>query len=329
MFLKIISAGIILLAVWLGLLLYPKNLPAETGTTQKNKDSSDIKADQNKLPLIDDFLQESVFLYANQPPNFPLKNFNFTEPEIKAGEAIVFDINSKKILLQKNVFQKRPIASLTKLMTALIVLKNTDPKKETIVSQKAIETSGRMGNLILNEKITIETLLYALLMESSNDAAVALAEAVSPSGEAGSPNFIELMNKKADELGMTDTYYADASGLDPENVSTAKDLVVLTVEIIKQPLIVKILQTPSIDMTSVDGRHNHHFVNTNRLLQKISGIIGGKTGYLEEAGECLLLIGERPKGSGDIVYIILGAEVGRKFFEMEKLISWTEQSYVW
>lgn len=314
MLLKIITAATILLIIWLGLLFYPNNQPA--GIEQNTASLG------QKLPLATEIPEGSIFLTASQGPNFPLRNFNISEPVIEAEAAIAFDINSKKILYQKNALKKRPIASLTKLITALIVLENIEPETETIVSKKAVETYGRMGNLIVNEKITIKTLLYALLMQSSNDAAVALAETVSP-------NFIELMNKRANELGMDNTYFADPSGLDPRNISVAQDLIKLTKEIIKYPLIIEILQTPSVDLTSVDGWHNHHLVNTNRLLQKISGIIGGKTGYLEEAGECLLLIAEKPRGGGDIIYIILGAKIGQKFFEMERLISWTKNAYVW
>lgn len=328
MALKIITAALILLIIWLGLFLYPNHPPAggEQNLTQKtilakiNNPDSGIRG--GALPAVNEISQGSVFLTASQAPNFPLRNFNIAEPEINTEAAIAFDINSKKILYQKNASQRRPIASLTKLMTALVVLENIEPESETTVSKNAVEAYGKMGNLVVNERITIKALLYALLMESSNDAAVALAEAIDP-------NFVALMNKRASSLGMQDSYFADPSGLNPKNISTAQDLVQLTQEIIKYPLIIEILQTPSVDLVSADGQYNHHLVNTNRLLQKISGIIGGKTGYLEEAGECLFLVAERPKGSGDIIYIILGAAVGQKFFEMEKLITWTNRAYVW
>ena len=134
-----------------------------------------VNFDEYKLPI-----SENIFLASQLIPSYPIRNWNAPNPEITAKIAFVVETTRQRILWQKDgLHEARPIASLTKLMTALVVMENAKPDETFIVSKKAVQTPGELGGLVVGEKLTTENLLYALLVESSNDAAVALAEGVS------------------------------------------------------------------------------------------------------------------------------------------------------
>jgi D-alanyl-D-alanine carboxypeptidase len=250
------------------------------------------------------------------------KDIPATNLEVKAG----ISINEKgKILYAKNINQQFPIASITKLMTALVVLDQLNPDSAAEVSQNAIDTYGETGNLLPGEKLTVRDLLYIMLVDSSNDAAIALAENVEKNGR----NFVELMNKKAKNLHLENSSFADPSGLDPKNISTSYDLAVLMNNDLMNPLIEKIISTREIDIPSADGKTIHHLINTNELFGKISGMEAGKTGYTEEAGECLIVVIKNKTDGRYFISNILGAGIGMRFIEMEKLIKWTKQASGW
>ncbi len=161
-------------------------------------------------------------------------------------------------------------------------------------------------------------LLYPLLIESNNDAAIILA------GIIGEEAFVDLMNLEAKNLGLNNTYFANPTGLDPDfiadpiNYSTVRDLAkfarYLTTE---KPLIWDISTIPEFGNAT----------NTNELLGKISGIIGGKTGETPRAGECFLLVVGAPKNKGYVINVILNSK--NHFEEMEKLIGWVKYAYKW
>ncbi len=267
------------------------------------------------LSSSDDFnprLANIVFSIAN--PNFlPIRNWSINQPEIEAKATLIFGVEKNKILYQKNIEQVLPIASLTKLMTGLIVLEEMDLDKVITISQEAVKAYGDNGGLVIDEKISVKNLLYVLLMESSNDAAVALAEVFKE------VPLVDLMNKKAEELGLANTHFTDPTGYNPTNLSTALDLAELVKYSLKEPLIWQILKTPNIDLS------NHHLTNTNQLLGHWSGIIGGKTGYTDEAQGCMILVIEQIYEN--LVVIVLGAE--ERFLATEKLINWAKEAYIW
>ena len=242
--------------------------------------------------------------------------------QIKAG--ISADENSH-IYYEKNINQKLPIASITKLITALVVLDNLNQKDIATISKNAVDTYGEMGDLVVNEKISVKNLLYIMLIDSSNDAAIALAEAINQTGK----NIVELMNAKAKILGLANSSFSDSAGLNPDNFSTAADLFKLTNIALKNPLIREVIGTEETDVFSADNKIKHHLKNTNKLLSKIDGIIGGKTGYTEEAGECLILAVNHLPSKTYFITVILGAEIGTRFQESEKLINWTKKIYRW
>jgi D-alanyl-D-alanine carboxypeptidase len=266
----------------------------------------------------------SAWWFAN--PNFlPIRDWGISEPAIEAKAALVFELDKDKILYQKNIDQVLPIASLTKLMTALIVLENMNLEEVVTISKQAIAAYGDQGDLVIGEEISIKNLLYALLVESSNDAAVALAEHYD-SVRLNQLSFVDLMNEKAKALGLKNTHFVDPSGYEPANVSTVKEIVHLVEYSLNQPLLWQILKTPVIDLSSVDGRIHHHWINTDELLNRLPNIIGGKTGYTEEAQGCLVLVVE-PFPSGRLITVVLGAE--ERFLETERLIEWVERAYKW
>lgn len=257
-------------------------------------------------------------------PNFlPIRNWDISEPETETKAALIFDKEKNKILYQKNIDHVLPIASLTKLMTALIVLENIDINEIVFVSENAIAGYGDYGDLEVKEKISVGNLLHALLMESSNDAAIALAEAFE---EKEDKNFVGLMNQKARELGLKNTFYTDPSGYEPTNVSTVEEIVKLIEYSFNQPFIWQILKTPSINLFSADMQINHYWVNTDKMLNRLPGVIGGKTGYTEEAEGCLFLVVEQAD-SRYLISVVLGAQ--ERFLETERLINWVKKAYIW
>jgi len=338
--LKFLAALVILLNPVAGFFAN-NNLPKNTSTAEAPllSDNQDYK-----LPLSSDLVGD-IFITSQRLPIWPVRNWRVGEPKLSAKIALVYDTDGREILYQKNGLNERhPIASITKLMTALVTMENVKPETVFKVSKKAVETPGEMGNLVVGEEMTVENLLYALLVESSNDAAVALAEnVVASSALAGQSNpvdkniesqksdsrqkFVELMNKKVTDLKLANTHFVDPSGLDPQNYSTAWDLTKIIQEVLKYPLLAKIMRTQSIDVLSVDGRFHHHLTATNKLLGKIPEIIGGKTGYTEEAGNCMVVAFKSPKGRGYIVAVVMESQ--DRLGEIEALLKWTEKAYLW
>ncbi len=259
----------------------------------------------------------------------PLRNNEIPDLDIQAKSAIsvFFDSEGKgRILFEKASAQQLPIASLTKLMTAKVVLENYDLSKEITVSKEAVEQEEDLGKLEAGKTFSVEYLLYPLLMESSNDAAFSLANDYDGMTEE---NFVGLMNSIAQRLGLQNTRFFNSTGLDPKdekseeiNYSSALDLVFLTQSLSEEPLVWQILSTPKYDL------YGPELININKLLSNIPSIVGGKTGYTEKALSCFLLVSEAPKGKGRLVNVILGTANDR-FSEMEKLTNWVQEAYNW
>jgi len=260
----------------------------------------------------------------------PFRNREVNDLLIQAKSAVSVLLDDKgreKFLFAKETDQQLPIASLTKLMTALVVTEYYNLENEVRVSKEAIGQEGDFGKLEAGQIFPVEYLLYPLLMESSNDAAFSLADDYEGMDER---KFVELMKWEAEKLGMHNTFFDNPTGLDPEesgtrmNYSTASDLTKLIKEILKKPLILEILQTQRYSL------YGPELINSNELLGGITGIIGGKTGYTGEAGGCMILVTEAPQNQGYLVNVILGANgTQNRFREMEKLVDWVEIAYKW
>jgi len=264
---------------------------------------------------------------AVNPQFFPMRNWLVDEPEISAQSGIIINFKTENeknnILYQKNSNQVLPIASLSKIMTAIVVLENYDFEEVIKVSDKSVTTTGDTGGLIRDEDLRVKDLLYIMLMESSNDAAMALA---GDNPRLSYNEFINLMNSKAKELGLKNTAFIDPMGLDPRNKSTATEIAELTKYALKFPLILEIFKTQNTTVSSIDNKFIHNLTSTNKLLGRIPQIIGGKTGFTEEAGGCMLMVSSL-SNANYLITVILGSN--EREIDMEKLVIWAQQAYIW
>jgi len=200
---------------------------------------------------------------------------------VTAKSAVLMDADSMKIIYEKNCRQKLPVASTTKIMTAILVLEMLDTSQTITVSDSAVGVDGSSMYLLKGETLSVHDLLYGLMLPSGNDAATALAIAVSGSVS----RFAEVMNRKAKQLSMNDTHFANPSGLPDENhYSTAYDMALLTSYAVKNHDFTEITSTVSIKVTN----GSRFLYNRNKLLLSYDGMIGVKTGYTPEAGHCLV-----------------------------------------
>lgn len=200
-------------------------------------------------------------------------------PDLSAAAALLADETTGQVLLEKNAHERRAVASTTKIMTALVTLERARLDEEVVVSPAAAYTGGNVVGLVPGERLTVWSLLHGLLLNSGNDAATALAEHVAGSVAA----FAELMNAKAQALGMADTHFVNPHGLDAEgHYSTAYDLWLLTREAMRNPTFREIVAKA----TWTEGTRT--YVNLNPLLLRYPGADGVKTGTSDWAGECLV-----------------------------------------
>lgn len=205
-------------------------------------------------------------------------------PQIEAGAAIVIDADSGRILYEKDAYSKRPIASTTKIMTAIVALENGNLDDRVKVSKRAASIWGSTIKLREGEELTLRELMYGMMLKSGNDAALAIAEHIGGTVE----NFVKMMNDKAKELGLRNTCFKTPHGLDVEgHYSTAYELALLTKYALKNPEFSKIVSTKSISIT------NRELYTTNEMLSLYPGADGVKTGYTGKAGRCLVTSAQR------------------------------------
>ena len=211
-------------------------------------------------------------------------------PETNAEAAVLLDAKSGAVLYAKNADARLPMASTTKIMTAKIILDTLPLDKTVNVPREATLVEGSSIYLKENEEITVETLLYGLLLESGNDAATALAIACSDSVE----NFAALMNDTGKQMGLQNTSFANPHGLTAENhFTTAYELAYITMCALHNPKFREIVSTEKHIAPSENGEYTRYFFNHNKLLRTYNGATGVKTGYTEAAGRCLVSSAER------------------------------------
>lgn len=214
---------------------------------------------------------------------------SITPADLSAKSAVLTDCDGRP-LLEKNATEKMGPASTTKLMTALVVLDMCSPSDEVHVPAEAVGIEGSSVYLQAGEILTIEQLLYALLLASANDAATALAIFCAGSVEA----FCEKMNEKAAALGLLDTHFCNPHGLaDEKHYTTARDLAVIAAEVLRNPLLRMIVSTykKTIPLNGDEG--TRVLVNHNKLLRLYDGAIGCKTGFTKKTGRTLVSAAER------------------------------------
>lgn len=223
--------------------------------------------------------------------------------------AVLMDMNTKRVLYEKDSHKKQPIASMTKIMTMLIAMEYLDegritPEDSVIISQRASAMGGTRLFLEANEVRTVDDLLYGIAIESGNDAAVALAEFIGGSYEG----FIELMNEKARQLGMDDSYFGTPCGLeDKDNYSCAYDTALMSAELLKHERIYNYISVWTKEVTV--GRNNdvkRVLANTNKLLTQTDYVDGIKTGYTSQSGYCLSATAK--KGDMRLIAVVMNAQ---------------------
>lgn len=207
-----------------------------------------------------------------------------TGPEIIGTSGVLVDITSGKILFEKNAYEQKPIASLVKIMTAVVALEHKDINDEILISSEAAEVGENSMGISQGELYTLEELLYGLLLNSGNDAAYAVAEGVA--GDVDT--FVEWMNIKAKELNLNDSFFGGPSGLYGGTYSTAIDLVKLSRYAMQNETFREIVKTYEMEYP-YSGKHKYIYLwNQTNLLTTYPGVEGIKTGYTEEAGLCLV-----------------------------------------
>lgn len=252
--------------------------------------------------------------------DYPVNTVKTPHPALTAQGAIVIDAGSKTILYQKNPDLKLLPASITKIMTALIALENYSLNDVVVI--EPINTEPLKMDLKTGEKITVENLLFGLLVGSANDAALALARHF-PTGEAG---FITAMNLKAQQLNLHNTQFTNPVGFDNVgHYTTVHDLSLLTAEAMQSVFFKRLVSTISITVTDVDHTVSHELTNLNLLLGQISGLSGVKTGLTQLAGECLVAFVQRQ--NHQIITVVLGSN--DRFGETRQLIDWVFANFSW
>ncbi|MFH0820398.1 MAG: D-alanyl-D-alanine carboxypeptidase family protein [Candidatus Peregrinibacteria bacterium] len=253
----------------------------------------------------------------------PVKQTEAVAPALQAKAALVMDADSGIVLFEKNSRTSLPIASLTKIMTAVVILESHDLDEVVTVTNNHADVPGVQIGFFKNEKLTVQSLLTALLVRSGGDAALILADYHSGS----EPAFVEAMNQKARMLNLRQTQFKNSVGLDAEgHYSTAYDLAMLTKHAMRDPAFRAIVRQPEAEISSVDGQFHHVFKNTNQLLGSYLNVIGVKTGTTDAAGESIINWAVGPQGQ-QLIAMVLGSP--NRFQENKSLMDWSFRNYFW
>ena len=237
----------------------------------------------------------------------------FAAYEQAGSSEILIEKNSLRVLSAKNEHVKRGIASTTKILTAITVIENCPLDKEIEVPATAEGVEGSSIYLKAGEKLTVEELLYGLMLRSGNDAAIALSIAAGGSVE----NFVSMMNKTARSCGATESNFTNPHGLDDENhYSTAYDLALITAHALKNPVFQKIVDTKNIDISNDNFDYPRTLVNKNKLLFRGEEFDGVKTGYTKKCGRCL--VASRTENGMQLIAVVLN--LGPMFERCEELL---------
>jgi D-alanyl-D-alanine carboxypeptidase len=239
-------------------------------------------------------------------------------PPVDADAVLVADGRTGEVLYALNEDERMPMASITKLMTALVTLERARPRDVVTVSPQAVGRGGSTVFLVPGEELRVRDLLAAALVQSANDAAFALAAHV---GDGSVKRFVGLMNAEAAELGLDDTRYTRPDGLDtPRHYSTAEDTLRLARVAMRQPLVRKLARTRTMRVG------NRTFRNWNDLLWTFDGLIGVKTGHTDDAGWTEVAAARR--GGTSLYAVVLGSPTrARRNADLTKLLEWGFDQY--
>ena len=250
-------------------------------------------------------------------PRFKTDASGATVPDIRAAAAIIFNPETGQVLWEENAQDKRSIASITKVMTAIVFLESNPDLTQEVTVERGDVYAASTTYLRRNERITLGNLLHLTLIASDNAAARALAR-LSP---GGTELFIERMNQKAVELGLQSTSFTDPSGLKAENISSAYDLSRLISFAAADQRIAPIMRTAEYKVST--SRRTITIHNTNRLVTGGEvDVVGGKTGFITKAGYCLATLLRLPQGN-QVAVVVLGANSNTgRFWETRHIFNW-------
>jgi serine-type D-Ala-D-Ala carboxypeptidase (penicillin-binding protein 5/6) len=270
----------------------------------------------------------------------PVKKIGYYDLKIWAGSSVAIDVDSKTLLFYDNGRKRTQIASLTKIMTAVLAIENIkNLEEEVAIPREAVFLPGTVvgcptsgvcpsNRMYSGEKVKAMDLLKAMIMNSANDAAYSLAVHI-----AGSESkFVDMMNKKAEDLGLEDTHFCTASGLEidgqeNECYSSAYDIARIASTALDYNIIWKIMRISEDKFYSTDGKYMHELKNTDLLIQELSNCIGGKTGFTPLAGKSLMFAGTDLTGKHRVVMVILNDQ--QRWEDMRSLNSWVFENYEW
>jgi D-alanyl-D-alanine carboxypeptidase (penicillin-binding protein 5/6) len=265
---------------------------------------------------------DSKLPYQIQEVSHVRKNPTHLAPVIDASAAIAVDMNTGKILYAKNAYTPVQIASITKIMTALVVREHVQLDEVVTVSGDAARIDGSQMELIPGDEITVNDLLYGLLVESGNDAAIALAEYV---GHGDVDRFVVMMNEYAAQIDLQQTNFSNPMGFDSkDNYSTAYEVQKFTSLLLEDEVLRTMVNTSEIEVVSLK-EHAYKLVNTNKTLGGFLDIRGVKTGTTDMAGASLVSVSYA--NDTPVVGVVLQSP--RRFHEIKILLDWCYRAYIW
>lgn len=267
-----------------------------------------------------------------EPALIPKRNINSGQPQILAKAAYLIDVDSAYPMFKQNESVRLPIASTTKMITALVVLEDYNQQlSDTVtITKEMINVIPSVINLRPGEKIKVEGLLHGLLIMSGNDAAYSLADYF-----GGRKQFVIKMNEKVAQLGLSNTQLKDPAGLNDEGYSTANDLALIGAYALRIPEFAQIISIPKETIYSTDGRVKHDLTNSNRLIRSEEKYyfpfsLGGKTGFTYEAGH--VLVSAAQKDGHKLLAVVLNTTSNANDAsarESKKLLEWGFDNWHW
>lgn len=284
------------------------------------------------------FLSESRSLSATFQPMIREYAARLSVPTAHAS--VIMDANSGKVLYDRNADDRRQIASLTKLFTALIIVERVE-NLETLatIDEEAVYSEGtRIGcprsgycpgvRFKVGEELTVNDLLKAALMQSANDAAIALGKHVGGTQEG----FAKIMNERAAELGLTDSLFCTPSGLEIDGAenscySSAHDIAIIASEALKHPILWDIMKIEKTNIVSADGTLTHEVFNTDELIGTMPNLVGTKTGFTPLAGYSLLAVATDPSGEHPVIAVVLNDPY--RWQSIQSMFDWSFESFDW
>ena len=259
-----------------------------------------------------------------------VRNKSVEQEKYNASTVFALHLDSGQVLYEHNSREIRPIASITKLMVAMIIVDSFEPSQSFVVSTRATQTGleSKVLGLKAGEEITVEDALYGMLLESGNDVVVALEDHYN---EQFATPLVQEMNIRARNLGLLQTVFVEPTGLSSENVSNAYEVTQLLKNVFEHPYLRTVMSTYQY------ARNGVVWTNTNTLLDnennatttRESGIIAGKTGYTREAGQSIALLGLPESSNKDEVLMVVLDAYSDRIVEGQTLWRWIQKAYIW